>query len=327
MKQLFNLFLLMSTIAFFAACSDSTTGDNDDFGDQETYTTANVKTAGPQYFTFADNSADSTKPAIYDLEFTLDSRLAVVGDPNSCVYFNVSTDPIIKAGPGVTLARVDAASLDDITEMPAEEAFVSDDTTSVPLIARTWLGEGYVVNPDVYVFKTCSGNYGLLAFDSFEMDFGKMQISSIKWYFKYNEDGSNDFSNALVDSFSTENAYDATRYWSFADGSLAMAYGTWEVTVEGSSIWLGPNVQAYKLENTNINDVTTIAETGFSGDDLLSYVCGGWYDSDENHTVIPRDYVYVAKTSDDEVVAFEITNYYDGMGESGAFTIDWKSFK
>lgn len=323
MKQVVKLFLLGSSIILFSACSDSGANNNDDFGDTETYTTANVKTEGTQYFTFSEKAASGIKPAAFDLEFTVDSRLAEVAP---CVYFNVSTDPIIKAGPGVTLTRVDAASLDDITEMPEAAAFSADDTIATALVGRTWLGEGYMVNPDVYVFKSCAGNYGLLSFDSFEMDFAKMQISSIKWYFKYNADGSNDFSNALVDSFSTENAYDATRYWSFADGSLAMAYGTWEVTVEGSSIWLGPNVQAYKLDNTNINDVTTIAETGFTSDDLVNYVCAGWYDSDENHTVIPNDYVYVAKTVD-ETIAFEITSYYDGMGASGAFTIKWKSFK
>jgi len=178
----------------------------------------------------------------------------------------------------------------------------------------------------VNVFKSCNGNYGLLAFDSYEMNFSTFQIKSIKWYFKYNDDGTADFSSTAVDSFTTENAYEQTRYFSFKDAALAMAYGTWEVTVEGSSIWLGPNVKVYKLENTNINDITTITETGFSGGDLTSYVCSGWYDSDENHTVIPRDYVYFAKTNSGKTAAFEITDYYDGMGNSGAFTIKWKMF-
>ncbi len=325
MKRFFIFSILISLFALFSCSENSTKTDDDDFGATESYTTVNVKTDSSQYFSFTSKSATAEKPAAFDLEFTLDQRMAEVG-VNSCVYFNVSSDPIIKAGPGVRIARVDAASLDDVTSVPENENFISDDTVRAALIGKTWMDASHNVKPDVYVFKSCNGNYGLLAFDSYEMDFSIFQIKSIKWYFKYNVDGTADFSNTPVDSFKTDNAYDQTRYFSFKDGALAMAYGTWEVTVDGSTIWLGPNVQTYKLENTNINNITTVAETGFSGDDLTSYVCSGWYDTDENHTVIPNDFVYIAKTSSGDVTAFEITNYYDNMGNSGAFTIKWKMF-
>lgn len=325
MKRFLVLSVIFSLFVLFSCSEKSTKTDDNGFGAIETYTTANVKSDGAQYFSFTSKSASAEKPAAFDLEFTVAPRLVEVGE-NTCVYFNVSTDPTIKAGPGVTIARVDAASLDDITELPAATEFRSDDTVRTALIGKTWMDENHAVKPDVYVFESCNGNYGLLAFDSYEMDFSTFQIKSIKWYFKYNEDGTADFSTTALDSFTTENAYEQTRYFSFKDGALTMAYGSWDVTVEGSSIWLGPHAQAYKLENTNINAVTTIDETGFSADDLTSYVCSGWYDSDENHTVIPLDYVYVAKLGDGKAAAFEITNYYDDMGNSGAFTVKWKMF-
>jgi len=49
-----------------------------------------------------------------------------------------------------------------------------------------------------------------------------------------------------------------------------------------------------------------------------------WYTTTEAHIVQPLDYVYVANTADGKYPAFEITNYYDDMGNSGVFTIAWK---
>ena len=170
MKRFFIFSILISLFALFSCSENSTKTDDDDFGATESYTTVNVKTDSSQYFSFTSKSATAEKPAAFDLEFTLDQRMAEVG-VNSCVYFNVSADPIIKSGPGVTIARIDAASLNDVTAVPADENFSADDTVSAPLIGKTWMDAGHNVKPDVYVFKTCSGNYGLLAIESYEMDF------------------------------------------------------------------------------------------------------------------------------------------------------------
>ncbi len=319
--------ILALVLAFLlAGCSDKSTSNDLEESQTYSYTTANVKTAGTQYFQFSENAATGTKSADYDLAFTVEAITEEVGEPNSCVYFTVSTYPVFKTGPGVTMARVDAASLDEVSAAPADDAFSADDTLREALIGKNWFDpqNGYQVKPDVYVIKTCAGNYGLVQFRRYDFDFASMQISNIVFDYKYNPDGSNDFSAAVLDSFQTGNGYEATRYFSFTEGSLQMAYGTWELQVEGSAIWLGPNVTAYKLENTNINDVTTVQTTGFTGDHVPSYVSAGWYDTDETHHVIPKDYVYVVKTSDGKYAAFKVTNYYDDQGNSGAFTIEWK---
>lgn len=330
MNRFTYLVILLAAFGLaLVSCSKDSTGNDSEESKTYSFTTANVKTAGTQYFRFSSNTANSNKSGGYDLAFGVKAITEEVGAPGSCVYFTVNTYPVFSTGPGVTMARVDAASLNDVTDVPADNAFKADDTLRQALIGKDWFDaqNGYKVRPDVWVIKTCAGNYGLVQFRRYDFDFTTMHIVNIVFDYKYNPDGSTDFSAAELDSFQTGNGYEATRYFSFADGSLQMAYGTWELQVEGSAVWLGPNVTAYKIENTNINDVTTIQTTGFSGDQVPSYVSAGWYDTDENHTVIPKDYVYVVKTSEGKYAALKVTNYYDEQGNSGAFTFEWKFLK
>ena len=51
------------------------------------------------------------------------------------------------------------------------------------------------------------------------------------------------------------------------------------------------------------------------------------YDTDDAHKVIPKDYVFVTKLTNGKYVAYEIVSYYDDLGESGAFTIEWKEMQ
>ena len=323
MKYLFVLLLSLGIVISLSSCSDDSTG-NDDNGDKSgSFTTENVKSAGSQFFTFSSNTAASEEPENYDLKFTLITRLAEVG-VNSCVYFSVGQDPIMLADSGITIAKVDAASLDDVTTIPSSENFKADDPTNTAVIGGSWLDNTYSIEPDVFVVKSCDDNYALVSFADYSYDPAVHQISGIKFYYKYNDDGSMDFTNTTLDSFTTENAYTQTRYFSFSDGNLDFAYGSWQLQVTDSDIWLGPNCSVMRLENTDINDVTVVSGTSFEYDTWPTYVTAGWYDSDENHHINPLDYVYVVHTNDDNYVAFEVLSYYDDMGNSGAFTIDWK---
>lgn len=107
----------------------------------------------------------------------------------------------------------------------------------------------------------------------------------------YLNDGSMDFTSAAVDSFTAANTCDAMVYRSFADASLSFGYGSWQIKLVGSDVWLGPGTVVKKLENTDIADVTTVTADGFSGDDLPNIATAGWYNSDEAHKVIPKDFV------------------------------------
>ncbi len=319
----FNLFL-MAAIIFLISCEKNATNPDQE-STESNFKSVNVKDNGAQYFNFATNEAVSEKPAVWDISFEVVVRTAEVGF-NSCIFFTVSADPVVKAGKDVVIARLDAASLSDVSEIPAEDQFMTDDTTESALVGKSWLdpANNYEVRPDVYVFKTCGGNYGLVQFRRFDFDMTNFQISNIVFDYKYNDDGSMDFNSSKLDSFHTGNAYEATRYFSYTDTSLSSPYGSWEMRFEGSMVWLGPDIMVHKLENTDINDVTTAPADNYIGDDLLSYITADWYTTDEAHKVIPNDYVYVVKTAAGKYAAFKIKSYYDDKGNSGSFSIDWK---
>ncbi|HID40352.1 MAG TPA: hypothetical protein EYP36_12675 [Calditrichaeota bacterium] len=301
-------------------CSDNATEPENNGADTQTFQSVNVKTEGKQYFTFSTNSGTLTKPDVYDIAFGV---VPLTVETAPCQFFTMPNDPVIFSGPGVSMARVDAASLDDVTDIPQAAAFTADDPQGDPFIGKNWFDAQYQVKPDVYVVKTCAGKFGVLAIKRYEMDFAKHQIKNMVWEFKYNRDGSTDFSTTLIDSFATGNSYEEIKYFAFASGAVT-ANETYDIKVDGSSIWMGQEVTVKKLENTSIGDVTTITDSGFEADVLPSYVTRGWYNYGEGHTLTPNDYVYVVKTAEGKYPAFEITNYYDDQGNSGTFTIEWK---
>jgi len=317
--------IFIFNLSFMTSCKNSTDTDDGQNSEKQTFTSANIKTEGTQYFSFSENSATAQQPQTWDLTFTMNNRAVEVG-VNSCVYFEVTSDPIIKGAPDLTLAKTAAVSLDEVKQLPAGDSFVADDTLREATIGKNWFDpqNGYAVRPDVYVLKTCSGNFALLQVKRFDFDNINFQISNIHFDFKLNANGSTDFTMTSLDSSQSGNAYTQNRYFSFATGSLDYGYGSWDLQFEGSALWLGPNTLMKKIENKNIEDVGSISDTGFTGDHLPSYMTAGWYDSDESHHVIPNDFVYFIHTKDGKYVAFEITNYYDDMGISGAFTMEWK---
>lgn len=322
MKKLFALTFLL-TFLFVISCDSNSTGNDSSLGEVNTYTTANVKTAGRQYYSFSTNEASGTVSDNYNLIFTLTTRSEEVGAAGSGEFYEVGSDPIAFTSTANMTARVNAATLEDVSDIPESTEFTTDDTTATAIIEGSWLDNSFNVLPDVYVIKDYQGNYGLLAFKEYVYNPAVHQIQSIKWQFKYLNDGSMDFSSTAVDSFTAGNAYDAPVYWSFVDGSLSFGYGSWQIKLVGSDVWLGPGTVVKKLENTKIDDVTTVTADGFSGDDLPNIATAGWYDSDEAHKVIPKDYVYVIKIGE-KYAAYEISNYYDSQGNSGAFTIRWR---
>ncbi len=313
------LFLVLGLLAF--ACSDNSPSEPDDGNDNaKTFTSHNVKTEGTQYFKFETNSGYTENDGNWDIAF---STVPLTVETQPCQFFTMPYDPVILAGEGVTIAKVNAESLDDVTSVPSDTAFHSDNPEGNPFIGKNWFDENYNVRNDVYVIKTCPGNFALLQITGYDMDFTNFQVSNIIWKFKYNADGSTDFTNTAVDTFETGNAYTETRYFSFANGSVT-ADDSYDLKIVGSTIWLGNNVKAKRLENTELETVTTVSDDNFESDVQPYYVTRDWYSYGENHIVTPDDFVFVVKTSDGKYPAFEITNYYDSQGNSGSFTIKWK---
>lgn len=313
------LLLLLIGLLFVTSCDDSSTEPEDEQKvETQSFKSHNVKTNGKHYFTFSTNSAVTEEPASYDIAF---GAVSLTVETASCQFFTMPNDPLLLSSPNTSIAVVDAASLDDVTAIPAASEFTQDDISGEAFIGKDWFDASYSVKPDVYVIKTCSGNYGLLELTNYDIDFTTHQITSIHFNYKLSADM--DFSSIAMDSMKTENAYDEIRYFSFESGSVSSSE-TYDIKIDGSSIWLGENVEIKKLENTSLESVTTITDSDFSTDTAPSYVTLGWYNYGEGHLLTPKDYVYIIKTVEDNYAALKITNYYDDEGNSGTFTIDWK---
>jgi hypothetical protein len=315
-----KLFIILIAMGLMISCSKDSTGPDNTDPQAESFKSVNVKTEGKQYFSFSTNEGTLTEPAAYDIAFGV-APLTVETAP--CQFFTMGNDPVIFTGSETAIAKVNAASLADVTEIPDTSAFAKDDLAGDAFIGKKWFDAQYAVKPDVYVIKTCAGNFGLLDIKRYDMDFEKMEIKNIVWDFKYNSDGSTNFSSAVIDSFATSNAYDETRYFSFSKGAIT-ADDTYDIKVLGSSIWLGENVTIKKLADTELANVNTVTDSDLSADVQPSYVTLGWYNYGDGHKITPKDFVYVVKTADGKYPAFEVISYYDDMGESGTYTISWK---
>ncbi len=322
MHKLIRFTLVMLIAGLLWQCSTTTEPDTEN-SEVTTVSTANVKSDGNQYFSFASGEVSSAAGNGYDLEFTVEAITEEVA-PHSCQFFAVGQYPVFKTGNGVQLAFTSGTDLNEIKSIPDGLTFTADDTTAAPVIGKTWFDRQYIVKPDVFVFKNCQGKFGLVQITKYDFDPSTFHITSIHFKYKYNADGSTDFSSAALDSFATANAYDQTRYFSLEAGDVSFPYGNWELRIEGSTIWLGPNVQVKRLKNAGIEAVTTISDDAFVSDDLVHFASQGWYDTDDSHHVIPKDYIYFARLANGKTAAFRITNYYNSEGVSGVFTFDWK---
>jgi hypothetical protein len=317
---MFRLFIPILIAGLLLSCTKNSTENKEESNNKSSFKSVNVKTDGTQYFIFSTNQGTLRAPAQYDIAFGL---VPLTIEVATCQYFTMSNDPVVLTGPDITMAKIAAASLDEVTVIPDSAAFTADDARGNAFIGKAWFDAQYNVKPDVYVVKTCAGNFGLLDIKRYEMDFTKMQIKNIVWEFRYNNNGSADFSAAATDSFATGNAYDETRYYSFAAGAVTTD-DSYDLKVIGSLIWLGNNVSVKKMENSSLTAITAVTDTGFEADVLPSYVTRDWYIYGDQHLLTPDDFVYVVKTSDGKYPAFEITNYYKDQGNSGMFTIEWK---
>ena len=315
--------LLLSLIAIVLfACNESTT-EPEVVEVDKTFRSHNVKENGKHYFTFATNTASITDDGNWDIAF---GSVPLTVETAPCEYFIMPNDPVILCGTNVSIAKIEATTIEEVTTVPAASEFNSDNNMGSAIIGKNWFDQNYQVNNDVYVLKSCAGNFALLEIEKYEIDMTSHQITSLSWKFKYNNTGSTDFSSIDIDSVTSKNAYTETRYYSFANGAVPET-SPYDIKISGSTIWLGNDVTVKKLEDKSISDITTISDANFISDTLPSYITLGWYEYGEGHLLTPKDYVYVINTDDGKYPAFEISNYYDDEGNSGTYTIEWKYLK
>jgi hypothetical protein len=220
---------------------------------------------------------------------------------------------------GLTVAKVDAAEIDEVTAIPDAGLFTSDIDEPVPVIGKKWFDMNLNFSNEVYAVKDCAGNLALIQpYSATYTGPPNHQLIDIKWRVKFDATGSADFSTVLVDSFVANNAYDAIQYYSFISNAAVTANDAHEIVLNGSSILLSDGTEAKNLGVTDINSVTTVSDDNWVLDDKVS-----WYDYNLNgmHRLTPKAEVYVIHTGNDRYVAMEIVGYNDDAGE---FTVFWK---
>lgn len=320
-----RFYALFIALALLFSCSDdsnsSNDGDNGGAGDNaKVFSSVNVKTTGTDYFTFSTNEATTTEPTAFDIAF---STTPLTVEQGPCNYFTMPFDPVIKAGPDVMIAKVAAKDLSEVTSVPAASDFMADNTEWDAFIGKNWFDQTFSVRPDLYILKNCSGGVAILDIEKYDINMQTHQITNTKVHFKYNADGSLDFTNTKLDSFETDNSYSQKRYVSLANG-LVTDKDVFELRAENAALWLANGVSVKKVENAHIESYNTVTDDGWAKDTSPSFVTLGWYSYGAGHALTAKDYVYVAKLKDGKYAAFEVVDYYDNQGNSGVFKINWK---
>ncbi len=169
-----TIIVLMAGLLMFAC--DST--DDEIVLDAFSYTTTNVKTGPAVYFSFADNAGDTVATDNWDIKFATFSFSVPINDSTMLTISN----PYIMSGMDLGVARVDAATLDDVTEVPAD---FSDGAYSTIEEVDNWYTttDAHVVEPldYVYVVNTADGKYPAFEVTNYYDDEGNSGVYTIAW--------------------------------------------------------------------------------------------------------------------------------------------------
>lgn len=168
--------LVAATSAFLMFGCEST--DDDKVAEAFDFMTGNVKTGPAEYFSFADNASDTVGAGDWDVMFATFSYSVPINDSTMITISN----PYFTGAPELGVARVDAATLEDVTEVPA--AF-SDSTYSTMAEEDNWYTttDAHVVQPldYVYVLNTSDGKYPAFEITNYYDGEGNSGVYTIAW--------------------------------------------------------------------------------------------------------------------------------------------------
>ncbi len=142
------------------------------------YITENVKTGPSVYFSFAENAGDTADTGSWDINFATYSFSVPINDSTMMTISN----PYFMGALGLGIARVDAASLEDVIEIP--EIF-SEGVYSTMEDEDLWymLSDAHIVQPldYVYVVNTPDGKYPAFEVVSYYDEEGNSGVYTIAW--------------------------------------------------------------------------------------------------------------------------------------------------
>lgn len=139
-------------------------------------------------------------------------------------------------------------------------------------------------------------------------------------------------------SYSTLDVKENTDYFNFATNSgstdansdydIMFYHVMWQPAQEAPIIpdprfVVKNGLSAAVLEKIELEDINEVPE---SANFIANFISekGEWYDETSAHVIIPIEKVYIVNTTDGKFPAFQITGYYDELGESGVLSFNWK---
>ena len=174
--------ILSALFIFLVGCEDNKVEKNDIDESVKEFISVNIKTSGPEFFTFADNQGTTTEPSTYDLSF------AIV-DYQPSPMAPVIKDPVIIIGTSKTAAKVEAKSLVDVTTLPAASLFKADKDGYYT--TQGWYDynpTNHIITPKefVYVVKIDESKNALIEIVDYYNENGDSGYITIHWKFLAN---------------------------------------------------------------------------------------------------------------------------------------------
>lgn len=171
--------LALSMIIF--GCEDKKADQDNDIIDEsvKAFTSVNIKTSGPEFFTFSENKGTTSEPTTWDLSF------AVV-DFQPSPMAPVIKDPVIIIGNGKSATKIEANSLADFQSMPAASSFkVDKDGYYTTQGWYDYNSTNHVISPKDYIYAIKLDDTKDVLFEIIDYydDNGSSGYLTIQWKF------------------------------------------------------------------------------------------------------------------------------------------------
>jgi hypothetical protein len=314
MKHQIQLISILILLLFSVCCQSK----NNHSSKIQTYQTQNVWEHDMQYFSFSKNEGYTQKPLNWDLGFKLNCISLELAE-GTCIYADMCVDPIAIGHKSTSIAMIENTTLDKVNEIPYQ--FEKDEKAHA-VIGGEWIDDSHKIKPHTYTLKSCKGDMYAFEIIDYEYSFLNHQLSNISIKSK------NLTTNSSVQTTIFDEAYSNPIYFSFDNGLVASS-DIWELKLDEYNFWLGGGVSAYIQENTPIHSAQLVDDIKFNlSDSPAKFITQNWYTYDH----VSKEYaynnnVYVVKTRDGKYPAFQFIDYYDGEGNKGYITINWKYLK
>lgn len=171
MKYLLTVLMVFALITI--GCKKNSTESNNE-GEINEYSTVNVKTA-TEYFSFANNSGSTDETAAHDIVFYFE--MFTPPFPNAPEI----PDPRFRTKDGLSIAVLEDANLEDVTEVPGTDKFITNFVSKEGEWYETTDAHIVVPYDHVYIVNTADGKFPAFEIINYYDEQGNSGIFSIEW--------------------------------------------------------------------------------------------------------------------------------------------------